>query len=312
MRQTYTFTVTFILSFCFSIAIKAQPTMAWGWGKSIGGTGSEAPAAIATDSRNGVYVLGQFTGSINVNGQVLNSAGGSDIYIVKYDTTGNLQWAKGFGGTANEEAKDIKTDRSGNLVLSGNFEGSVMFGSTLLTTTGASDVCIVKLQPDGTVLWAKQFTGSLADYGGALICDEQRNIYTTGIYLSNNFDIQGSSFTAPKTSNVFYCKLDSNGNKIWAKATSSNTPFRLYDFDVIAPQTLLMYGSMSDNVGGDYVNFNPPSIGGMINAFRAVFTVKTDINGNFISQGLGNIGGRANGGGAALRAGKEVDRKSVV
>ena len=305
MKKVFRYLLALLL-LGFSIAINAQSTLSWGWGKTIGGTGSESPAALAADSRNGVYVFGHFSGSITADGQVLNSAGGSDMYLIKYDTTGNLQWAKRFGGTGNEEGKGLKTDRSGNLVLTGNFEGSITFGTTTLTSTGASDVCIVKLQPDGNVVWAKQFTGSLADKGGALICDEQRNIYTTGTYSSNDFDIQGSSFTAPKASNVFYCKLDSNGNKIWAKATSSNTPFNLYGFDVVPPQTLLMYGSMSDNVGGDYVNFNPPSLGGMINAFRAIFTVKTDINGNFISQGLGNIGGRMNGGGTALRAGKEV------
>ncbi len=297
-----------------STAAHAQSPLTWGWGKTIGGAGSESPAAIAADSRNGVYVFGKFSGSINTGSQTLTSAGGSDLYLVKYDTTGNLLWAARFGSTGNEEAASLKTDRSGNLVFTGNFEGSVSFGSTVLTSTGASDICIVKLHPDGTVVWAKQFTGSMADKGGALVCDGQRNIFTTGTYLSNDLNIGGSIFTAPKTSNVFYCKLDSNGNKIWAKTTSSNTSFRLYNFDVLPGSILLMHGSMVDGAA-DYVNFSPPfpppplppAPGGMLSTNRCVFTVKTDTAGNFISQSISSDGsGRVNGGGTALGPGSRV------
>jgi hypothetical protein len=306
MKQTYNYLGALLL-LVFSITANAQPTLGWGWCKTIGGTGSEKPAAIVTDSRNGVYVFGNFSSSINADGQVLNSAGGSDLYLIKYDTIGNLQWAKRFGGTANEEAKGLKTDRSGNLVLTGNFEGSVSFGSTTLTSTGASDVCIVKLQPDGNVVWAKQFTGSLADKGGALLCDDQKNIYITGNYLSNDFNIGGSSFTAPKNYNVFYCKLDSNGNKIWAKVSNANTPFGLYNFDVLPGKTLLMYGSLGGN-GVDRVNFDPfgiPGATGMLSINQTVFTVKMDTAGNFIAQS-NSLGGRANGGGTTLTMDKYV------
>jgi hypothetical protein len=314
MKQAYTYLTTLLIVLLFSVAVNAQSSMAWGWGKTIGGTGSESPAAIATDSRNGVYVFGHFSGSITADGQTLSSVGGSDMYLIKYDTTGNLQWAKRFGGTSNEEAKGLKTDKSGNLVLTGNFEGSVTFGTTTLTSTGASDICIVKLQPDGTVVWAKQFTGSLTDKGGALICDEQRNIYTTGTYSSNDLNIGGSSFTAPKTFNVFYCKLDSNGNKIWANSSSSNTTFNLYNFDVIYPQTLLMHGSMGSG-GADRINFDPlgiPGLTGMLSITQAVFTVKMDTAGNYINQSISSFGNRLNGGGTALGPGQRVVKAGSV
>jgi hypothetical protein len=311
MKKVYNSLGTILLLLGFSITVKAQPALGWGWGKAIGGTGSESLAAIAADSRNGVYVFGHFSGSINVDAQVLSSAGGSDLYLVKYDTTGNLLWAKRFGGTDNEEAQSLKTDKSGNLVFTGNFEGSVSFGSITLTSTGSSDVCIVKLQPNGNVIWAKQFTGSLADKGGALICDDQRNIYTTGTYLSNDLNIGGSSFTAPKSNNVFYCKLDSNGNKIWAKTTSSNvSSFSLYNFDLLPTKTLLMHGRMGPG-GADNVNFNPPysfpgSVG-MLSFNQCVFTVKTDTAGNFISQSVTvSDGERADGRGTTLTTGKHV------
>ena len=308
MKKKYYYSVTpwlLILLFNFSTTANAQLVMGWGWAKSIGGTGNESPAALAADSRNGVYVFGHFSGSITADGQTLSSVGGSDMYLIKYDTTGNLVWAKRFGGTGNEEAKGLKTDKSGNLVITGNFEGSITFGATTLTSTGASDVCIVKLQPDGNVVWAKQFTGSLVDKGGALICDDQRNIYTTGTYLSNDLNIGGSSFTAPKTYNVYYCKLDSNGNNIWAKNSSSNTPFSLYSFDLVQPSTLLMHGSIGVITGPDYVNFNSLPFGGMLSTVEAVFTVKINTTGNFISQSL-NISGRSMGGGTTLTPSKYV------
>ncbi len=311
MKQVFKYLLALFL-LGFSMAVNAQSTLSWGWGKTIGGIGSESTAALAVDSRNGVYVFGHFSGSITADGQTLSSVGGSDMYLIKYDTTGNLVWAQRFGGSGNEEAKGLKTDRSGNLVLTGNFEGSITFGSTTLTSTGASDVCIVKLQPDGNVLWAKQFTGSLADKGGALICDDKRNIYTTGSYLSNDFNIGGSSFSTPKSSNIYYCKLDSNGNKIWAKSSSSNTAFTIYNFDVLPGKTLLMHGSMGGG-GADRVNFNPFGIPGtgMLSLYQAVFTVKMDTTGNFIDQSITGDG-RVYGGGTTLTLDKYIVKAGSV
>jgi hypothetical protein len=297
MRQMYKslFFVITIIS-CLLGHTKAQ--MQWGWAKGFGGANNETPAAMAADSRNGVYVYGHFSGSITVGSNTLTSPGGLSIYLVKYDTSGNVVWAKSFGSGGQDTAASITTDKNSNIIISGSFEGSITFGSTVLTSTGASDVFIVKLQSNGTVVWAKQFAGSLSDIAGPLKCDDQLNIYTVGSYRSNNFTIDGASFTAPQPYNVYYCKLDGNGNRLWAKTTSSSSVFYLYDIDLLSSGNFLMHGTLQ--AFGNGVNFNPSVFSiGMISLYSSLFTVKTDPNGNFIYQSV-TQGARDFPGGTAL------------
>jgi hypothetical protein len=305
LKQVYKFVLLASVIFSCSLMMNAQAPMKWGWAKSIGGTGSESPAGIAADSRNGVYLLTNFSGSITTGSHALTSNGGTDICLVKYDTSGNIVWVKTFGGNAADEAASITTDKSSNLIINGTFEGSITFGSTVLTSSGASDVFTVKLRPDGTVVWAKQFTGSLADNAGPLECDHLLNIYMAGSYSSNNFTIDGASFTAASGySNIYYCKLDSNGNRIWAKANSSSYSYSLYSLDVLPSGNLFMHGSM---VAGGFlgVNFNPNIYNGMITLYSSIFTVKLRQDAGYMFQ-ASVPDNRDFAGGTALTASKKI------
>jgi hypothetical protein len=80
-----------------------------------------------------------------------NTAGNSpDIFIVKYDTSGNVLWAKSAGGTGTDLCRGVSTDVSGNVFLTGSFSSpTISFGTAMLTNTNnASDIFIAKL--DGT------------------------------------------------------------------------------------------------------------------------------------------------------------------
>jgi hypothetical protein len=305
MHQIYKSVLFFSAIFSFSAAMYAQAPMKWGWAKSIGGTGNERPADMAADSRNGVYVLGDFSGSITAGSNTLTSSGGTSIYLIKYDTLGNIRWAKTFGSGTQNRAGSLVTDRSSNIIINGSFEGSITFGSTVLTSSGASDVFTVKLRPDGTVVWAKQFTGSLADNAGPMECDHLLNIYMAGTYTSSGFNIDGTSFTATAGySNIYYCKLDSNGSRIWARVNISSTPNSLQSLDVLPSGNLLMHGSMTAG-GFPGVNYNPNIYNGMLSLYASIFTIKLRQDGGFMLQG--NVPDRREfAGGTALTASKKI------
>jgi hypothetical protein len=303
MRQINKSVFLFFAVTAFLLA-HAQAQMQWGWARNFGGVNNESPAAIAADSRNGLYVFGNFSGSITAGSNTLTSPGGSSMYLVKYDTSGNVVWAKSFGSGGQDTAASITTDKNSNIIISGSFENSITFGSTVLTSSGASDAFIAKLRSNGTVVWAKQFTGTISDKGGPLKCDNQLNIYTVGAYRSNNFTIDGASFAAPQPYNVYYCKLDSNGNRLWAKSTSSSSAFGLYGLDLLSSGNLLMYGTLQAFGGG--VNFNTSVFSTPMNSlYSSLFTVKTDANGNFISQSV-TQGARDFPGGTALTPSQNV------
>ena len=122
------------------------------WAKSIGSNGSDDSYGIALDSNNNVYVSGRFSGDLTIatvgGNTTLTYTGvnAADILIVKYDTNGNPQWAKGLGGGVGEYAdgSDIATDSAGNVYMCGGFNGTLTVGVTTLNSSGSYDGFIVK------------------------------------------------------------------------------------------------------------------------------------------------------------------------
>jgi hypothetical protein len=230
MFKNIPFLITFLAFSCM-----AQAQLQWGWARSFGAAGDDYVKKIATDSRNGIYAFGNFksTGFMLGSNSITN-AGGSDLLLVKYDSSGNVQWARSFGSAGDDSAYSITTDRSSNVLIAGSFKNSISFGSVTLTSAGGSDIFLVKLNPNGTVIWAKQNTaGSAEDKAEIVKADRYNNIYLAGRYKSNDFTVGGQLFPATGLINEFYCKLDSNGNFIWKKINSSNADYQLYDIEFL-------------------------------------------------------------------------------
>ena len=112
------------------------------WAVQVGNTRSEG-RSIALDSSNNVYVAGYAYGDFDGNSNI----GGSDVVIVKYNSSGVKQWAYQYGTTSDDFGEGIAVDSSGNLYVtgttSGNFYGNV--------NAGSSDVFLMKLNSSGVV-----------------------------------------------------------------------------------------------------------------------------------------------------------------
>jgi len=76
---------------------------------------------VASDINGNIYVTGNFEDTIIFDNVTLISEGNSDIFIVKYDASGNLLWAKRAGGPNFVYANDIAVDTSGNCYVVGSF-----------------------------------------------------------------------------------------------------------------------------------------------------------------------------------------------
>jgi Secretion system C-terminal sorting domain len=271
------------------LSIGAQAQLQWGWAKSIGGTNDDYSKKVVTDSKNGIYTFGQFKSiSFMVGSTQITNTGGSDLLLIKYDTAGNVLWAKSFGSTGDDSAYSITTDRSSNILIAGSFKNTINFGSTTLTSSGGSDAFFVKLNASGAIIWAKQTTGSLEDKAEVIKCDRYNNIYLTGRYKSNDFTLGGQVFTAPGITNQFYCKLDSNGNYLWCKNNISNSAgYYIYDIEFVnsANTTVLLAGTVV-NINTTYgiVSFDTNILFTMTFSLPGLFMVQIDSSGKFNNQ----------------------------
>ncbi len=136
-----------------------------------GATGFDYGLGIAVDGSGNVYVVGNFEGTANFNtpsasgSNQLVSAGFSDIFIAKYNTSGALQWLRRGGGTSFDDGYGIAVDGNGNVYVVGTFNGTANFntpsasGSNQLVSAGGSDIFIAKYNTSGTLQWLRRGGG---------------------------------------------------------------------------------------------------------------------------------------------------------
>ena len=272
------------------------------WAKSIGSSAGESPMGLAIDPSGNVYITGGFYGTTDFDPGPgvfnMTSGGQSDIFIAKYDVNGDFVWAKEInGGTWYDHGYEIKVDANGNVYVVGRFyyQGGPSFDfdpgpGTFLLTAGEEDAFILKLDNDGNFIWARDFGGGSGNEnrGYSIDIDAAGNVYTTGYFEATaDFDPGAGTFnlTASGDWDVFFSKLDINGNFVWAKSLVNSAPTYYTDgnygskIEVDAAGNVYSSGRFNGTSDFDLGagTFNLTSNGG----FDA-YLLKMDTDGNFV------------------------------
>jgi len=199
------------------------------WIKTMGSiTGDDKGNSIISDSNGNLFIVGNFTGSVDFDPGLgisnLTSNGDNDVFIQKLDPNGDLVWAQSIGGTDEEHGNSLTLDSLNNIYVTGIFNGVVDFdsgtGITNLTSNGGYDVFIQKVDSNGSLIWVNSFGGTNSDLANSITLDASGNVYTTGSFQGTvDFDPSASVFNITASggyNDVFVHKLDNNGNFIWA------------------------------------------------------------------------------------------------
>jgi hypothetical protein len=129
---------------------------------------------------------------------------------------GDALWAVKIDGSGNQFAQDLVVDSIGGIVVVGYFTGSMTAGAATLTSAGSNDVFVVKLDPTGTVLWAKRFGNNYDQRATSVAVDSTGNIFVTG-YFGGSMAAGGTILTSAGGNDVFVLKLDPTGTVLWGK-----------------------------------------------------------------------------------------------
>lgn len=191
------------------------------WAKNFGGQGNERGICLARDSSGFLYIAGYFeSNNIEFGNTTLNPKGGWDIFIAKFDESGNVIWIKTFGSENYEEPTSISCSKN-SIALTGEFSGkSIEFGDRTLTNQGnegLSDIFITKFTLDGQVLWAKGIGGNSFDRPHFCGFDQNENLYIACSFNSLSINIENDTIQGKGYSDVFIIKLGSDGELIWQK-----------------------------------------------------------------------------------------------
>lgn len=185
----------------------------------FGGTGVDYISSMAVDGSGTTYSVGAYEGTVDFNPgsgtESLTSTGADDTFVVKLDSSGELVWAKSFGGSSHDQAVDVASDHSGNVYVLGRFYGTADFDPGLdvsnLTSNGSFDVFIVKLNSNGEFLWAKSYGNSSDDQPHAVAVDGSGKVYITG-WFQQTVDFGGGAVASSGGTDAYLLKLSSNGD----------------------------------------------------------------------------------------------------
>lgn len=265
-----------ILLTVFCSSVNGQSS-SWAWAQSSSGNTDGKGKSTVTDANGNLFVTGFFQSpSITFGTITLNNAGSEDIFIVKYDPSGNVLWAKSTGGTGLEEGLCISTDAGGNLFLTGFFTSpSLIFGTTTLTSVGGPDIFVVKYDPSGNVLWAKSAGGASEDRGMGISTDNFGNVFVTGYFKSPSITFGATTLSA-SYQNVFVVKYSSAGNVIWAKSGGGTSEGRGFGISTDTDGNALVTGYFSSLS----INFGTTSLTN--NGYGNIFVLKYDSTGNVV------------------------------
>jgi hypothetical protein len=194
------------------------------WANSIKAQYGVDVSNITTDNSQNILLTGFFTSPfIIIGSDTLLNTGQYDIYLAKYDSAGNVLWAKSYGGTgggSNDFGEGITTDADCNIYLTGeNQSDMIIFGNDTLTNDSVNNAgsFIAKYDSSGNILWAKFTSVSNKKTYISCISYNSQYIYIVGRFNSNTSIVFGNDTTLIDEGGFFIAKYDTAGNILWAK-----------------------------------------------------------------------------------------------
>jgi hypothetical protein len=138
-------------------------------------------------------------------------------------------------------------DSTGNVFLTGSFQGSMQVGNQTLQSAGGSDVFLAKLDAGGNPQWAKSF-GNAADQAAyAVATDAAGNVVLTGGFVGS-INFGGTTLQSAGLDDVFVAKLDPDGNHLWSGSAGDAAEQDGYAIAVDPSGNVIVSGIFSGSV----------------------------------------------------------------
>ncbi|MGQ9819322.1 MAG: hypothetical protein ACUVQ1_05290 [Candidatus Kapaibacteriales bacterium] len=285
------------------------------WLKGFGGSRTERGTCLALDSNGYLYLAGYFESSdIQFGQKTLTPVGGWDIFISKFDPSGEIVWVKTFGSENYEEPTSIACSNN-SIALTGEFSGkSIQFDNYTIinqSNEGISDIFITKLSFDGNPLWAKGIGGSSFERPHYVLFDHNQNIYLACSYNSNMIFFGSDSLINKGYSDVFLIKYSTDGEPLWVRNGGGRDKDFLSSMAIDSKDNLVLTGftlsndfKFADNFifnSGSYdffiIKFSPDgtvqwhnNFGNLFDDYATTITIDTDdfiyVGGSFASDTL--------------------------
>lgn len=188
--------------------IKLSHTGEMEWQKSYGGSYSDIAYSIQQTSDGGYIVVGI---SKSDDGDVIENYGYYDVWVLKLNSTGYIEWQKCYGGSHDDVAYSIQQTIDGGYIFAG---GSSSNDVDVTENQGVLDFWIVKLNSAGNMEWQKSYGGSENDFAQSIQQTADGGFIAAGRSSSNDGDVTGNH----GSDDYWIIKLNISGNMEWQKS----------------------------------------------------------------------------------------------
>ena len=182
------------------------------WDRALGGNLMDEGSDLEL-TPDGGYLLCGYTHSDN--GDVKRQIGGGDLWLIRMDDYGRIVWQQTYGGSGKDSAASITATKDGGYVICGSSnstDGMVKGNRT------SSDVWVIKVDRNGTLLWEEAYGGSKLDWGHSVIELASGDLMVGGVTASDDGDV-GQNYGA---ADIWLMKLNPTGKMIWQKTFGGN------------------------------------------------------------------------------------------
>jgi hypothetical protein len=197
-----------ILFLCTSLLaawVMAQPAPSIAWQRTLGGWNMEGARSLLLTADGG-YLLGGHTDSYQ--GDVSGTHGAVDVWLVKLDSSAELQWQMTLGGSGNEEAYDVRATADGGYIVAG-FTSSV--NDDVSGAHGGVDAWVVKVDSVGELEWQRCLGGMMGDGFNAVRVLDDGGFFLVGSTNSNDGDVADENGGV----DIWMARLSAAGDLLW-------------------------------------------------------------------------------------------------
>ena len=232
---TRLFATSFLLLALFdsfeTIAQSTPPTTIWAK-HSDGHLAPYTYPTISADGEGNTYVTGSFDGTLTFptlpSPTILTSAGESDIFVAKYDATGNVVWVKRFGDNYRDVSNAVKYDGFGNIYIGGSYVENTTFETTGLTgEPGSINIYLAKINAStGNLQWVRRgaSSNSFDKSIKSIAVDSNGEAYITGEFFKTVVFSPLEPMTTGDWWDILVVKYDINGIPEWQTKAGSIEP----------------------------------------------------------------------------------------
>ncbi|HUH05653.1 MAG TPA: hypothetical protein VML75_26850, partial [Kofleriaceae bacterium] len=241
------------------------------WAHAFGGKNDDVAAAVRFDSKGNVIVAGWYSDTMTFGSSTLTAVGSDDVFVMSLGADGSPNWARSIGGENTEAAWALATGANDDVIVVGEFRGTVNFGTGPVESAGNTDVFVLALSKDGERKWARQFGDMNFDFGRAVAIDSRGDVVLAAEF-AGSVDFGGGALEATGNRDIAVVKLaGTDGSFRWARQFGNT-----FDDVVLG---LAIDGADNIAIGGSYEAENPFEKGTRSNGRKDAFVARLDPTG---------------------------------